>query len=108
MYDPGELDQRITFISDSSVSDGMGGDVYTPVDVATVFAKAIAKSGKEKEDYDRINATANYTFVTHYRDDITEAMRIKWLDVEYNIRSIPSLGGRKLYSHFEAERGVPQ
>lgn len=108
MYDPGELDQRISFITDSAVSDGQGGRTLTPSTVATVWAKVKSKSGSEKTNFDRVNAVATYIFVTHYRSDITENMRISWNGVEYNIRYIPKLGGRKLYSEFEAERGVSQ
>tara|TARA_Y100000310_G_C20701393_1_gene830268 strand:- start:2550 stop:2879 length:330 start_codon:yes stop_codon:yes gene_type:complete len=108
IVDPGEMDQRITFRTDTKASDGMGGNTLTPVDVVTVWAKAISKSGKEQTDYDRVNALGNYDFITHYRSDISESMRIFWNGQEYNIRFIEKLGSRKLYSLFKAERGVPQ
>ena len=108
MYCPGELDQRITFITDTSVSDGQGGQVLTPVNVAEVFAKVKPDNGKEFKESDRVDATANYTFITHYRDDITESMRILWEGNEYNIRYIPKRGSRAIYSEYKAERGVAQ
>ncbi len=109
ILDPGELTERITFRTDTSVSDGQGGrDSVTPVDVVTVWGKVKAKSGGEKEDFERVNANATYEFYTHYRSDIDATMRIEWLGIEYNIREIPNLGGRKLYSLFIAERGVAQ
>lgn len=106
ILDPGEMDQRISFITDTRVSDGMGGFTKTPSTVATVWAKVKSGSGNERFEFDTINATALYRFFTHYRDDITESMRIDWEGVEYNIRAIPAEGGRKLYSEFVAERGV--
>ena len=108
ILDPGEMDQRIIFRTDTSAADGMGGVVLTPVTVATVWAKVKNGSGGEKEDFDRVNAKASYEFWTHYRSDIDATMRIEWLGIEYNIREIPNFGGRKLYSLFKAERGVAQ
>lgn len=108
MYDPGELDQRVTFRTDSTVSDGMGGVTATPSDIATVWAKVKLKGGKEQQDYERVNAVSSVIFVVRYRTDIDASMRIVWQSVEYNIRDIRELGGRKLYLEFEAERGVPQ
>lgn len=108
ILDPGEMDQRIVFRTDTSASDGQGGQVLTPSTVATVWAKVKAKRGGENENFDRVNASAAYEFWTHYRSDITVTMRIVWGGEEYNIRDIPKLGGRQLYSLFVAERGVAQ
>lgn len=108
IVDPGELDQRISFLTDTEQSDGMGGVTLTPSTVATVWAKVKTGSGTEKTGYDRVNAVFTCTFITHYRSDITEKMRISWGGNEYNIRSMPKAGGRALYSEFIAERGVAQ
>jgi len=105
---PGELDQRITIRRETLADDGMGGSTVSLADVATVWAKAIARSGREREYSDRLNAEGSYTFVIRWRNDIRESDRILWNSVQYNVRAISQDGGRKMYLELDAERGVAQ
>lgn len=105
-WQPGELDQRIAIIRESLSDDGMGGSTVTTATVATVWAKVIARSGRERDQADRLAADAGYTFVIRWRGDLLESDRLAWRGQEYNIRAIKQDGGRKLYLELDAERGV--
>lgn len=105
---PGELDQKITIQRESLTSDGMGGSTVSVSTLASVWAKVIARSGREREYADRVNAEGAYTFVIRWRGDVLESDRITWRGEDYNIRAIAQVGGRKLYLEIDAERGVAQ
>lgn len=105
---PGELDQRVTISRETLAADGIGGATVTLATVATVWAKVVAKSGRERMAADRLDAEAGYLFVIRWRSDVREADRITWGGVDYNIRAIRQDGGRKLYLEIDAERGVAQ
>lgn len=105
----GRLDQRITFQSYTTVSDGAGGQEKTWADLASVpsvWAQVLPGGGGERFEEDRDNARQVVVFRVRTRTDITEAMRVVWRGVNYNIRSLPDLGTRDLYMRIEAERGV--
>ena len=108
-YRLGELDQRIDIKREILVDDGLGGQDVRLENIATcISAHSRNLSGKEAERYDKLNATSLNMFVVRYRDDLREDDRIKWGDVQYNIRHIPSNGARQLYTEILAERGVAQ
>lgn len=107
-WQPGELDQRVIIVRETQVGDGQGGHTVTTATVATVWAKVVAKSGREREHSDRLNAESMYLFVIRWRSDVREADRLLWRGQEYNIRAIAQDGGRKLYLEIDAERGVAQ
>lgn len=108
-YRPGELDQRIDIKRMVLVDDGIGGQDERLENIATcISAHSRSLSGGESERYDKLNATSLNMFVVRYRNDLREDDRITWRGVEYNIRHIPSNGGRKIYTEIVAERGVAQ
>lgn len=104
----GELDERITLQREVRTSDGMGGYSTALIDVATVWAKVIARSGRERAYADRLNAEGAYTFVIRVRSDLLESDRILWDGSQYNIRAIARQGSRDMYLEIDAERGVAQ
>lgn len=106
-YRPGELDQRIDIKREVLVSDGLGGQDERLENIATcISAHSRNLSGSESERFDKLNATSLNMFVVRYRNDLREDDRIFWNGESYNIRHIPSNGGRKLYTEIIAERGV--
>lgn len=105
-WQPGELDQRIVIQRETLADDGMGGQTVSLSTLATVWAKVMARSGREREYQDRLNAESAYTFVIRWRSDIRESDRIVWDGVTYNIRAIAQDGGRKLYLELDCERGA--
>lgn len=109
MHRAGELDQQITIKRETKVSDGMGGDISTLVDVASdLWAHVRPRSGKEIGTHDRVEAPALYLFVIRYRNDIRNDDRIVWNGETYNIRAILTAGSRTSFLEINAERGVTQ
>lgn len=106
----GKLDQRVTFQSRNSASDGMGGS--SPqwanfASVPTVWARVEPQGAGEAFQNDRTNATMRARVTIRYRDDVSEGDRLLWLSEPYNIRGIMREGARPLYLVLECERGVP-
>ena len=110
MFRIGELDQKIDFWRECNVQDEDLGGLEASVKTlfAGVWAKARPLSGSEIERFDKLNATELTFFVTRYKPEVKEDDYISWQGVNYNIRHIPSVGPRSLYSEFYAERGVAQ
>lgn len=103
---PGELDERITLQAPTLVADGGGGSTVTWSDLATVWAKVVARQGGERMEDGRISAETATDFTLRNRTDIDERMRIVWRGVTYNVRSILREGPRPLYVRIEADRGA--
>jgi SPP1 family predicted phage head-tail adaptor len=104
-YSAGELDQRVSFLRETKVDDGMGGNTVTWPPIATVWAKVRPMSGTEREHSDRLNAQANYLIVIRYRSDITEKDVAEWKGTIFNIRFSKD-EPRSTFLAMEAERGV--
>ncbi len=108
VYNPGEMDQRVSVLREARTDDGMGG---ASVELTTLFeawAHVRPRSGTEQFIADRVSAEATYLFVIRYRDTVRDDDIIQWQGVNYNIRMIQTRGPRKLYLEIEAERGVGQ
>lgn len=109
MYRVGELDKLITIQREVHTPDGRGGQSVSLTNVVTdLFAHVRPRTGREGEQYDRVNATATYLFVIRYRDDLRESDRIVWDGVQYNIQAILTRGGRSMFLEIDATRGVAQ
>jgi SPP1 family predicted phage head-tail adaptor len=104
-YRASELDQRVTFLRETKVDDGMGGSTITWATIDTVWAKVRPMSGTEREHSDRLNAQANYLIVIRYRSDITESDVAEWKGTRFNIRFSKD-EARSTFLPIEAERGV--
>lgn len=104
-YKAGELDQRVSFLRETKVDDGMGGSTVTWPSIATVWAHVRPMSGAEREHSDRLNAQANYLIVIRYRDDITESDVAEWKGTRFNIRFAKDRA-RSTFLEIEAEKGV--
>lgn len=107
-FTPGEMNERITFQSESRADDGYGGFELSWDDIDTVWAHTRPMSGKEYEHADTMQAEGVNLFVTRYRDDIVPSNRIMWEGIAYDIVEIKRTTGRKLYTEFVAVRGGPQ
>jgi len=107
MYDPGELDQKITIRRPVLVSDGMGGHDVTMQDLAVdVWAKVRPLRGDEVERHDRLKAVSMVRFVIRFGLAIQHGDVIYWQGDPHNIRYIPPASGREMYLPIDAERGV--
>ena len=104
----GSFRKRITFQSKSRVKDAGGGRVNTWANVAsapTVWASVTQESATEGTEADQTQAKATIEINTYYRSDITEAMRVVWKSVNYNIRTIAP-DDREMFMLITAQRGV--
>lgn len=109
MANAGNLDQRITFQTETLTPDGMGGNTAvwgSVVDTPEVWAEVIPLSGRELRQEGGDAAVAEYRFTVRYRTDVSENDRILWEGVTYNIRRVERTSQRKLFTVFIAERGV--
>lgn len=107
-YRPGELDERIIIRRETESDDGGGGVTVAVADYATLWALVRPASGNERLAMDAIQAEATVVFVIRARSDLRESDRIKWRDVEYNIRTMGKRSPRAMYLEITAERGVAQ
>lgn len=106
---PGHLDQTITLQRLVRTPDGVGGTLDSWQDYATnatVWAKVMAKAGRENMNDGRMVASYVVLFEIWNRQDINERDRIVWQGVTYNIRGLRQEGGRRPRLVIEAERGV--
>lgn len=107
---PGEMDQRISIIRETTTPDGVGGQTVATAELFPAWAEVTPGSGSEQDRHDRLSGEAMYTFRIRNRRDFTiqENDRIQWEGRQYNIRFIQRPGPRQLYLMIEAERGVAQ
>lgn len=82
------LDEQITLEKSTFVPDGGGGGTHEWQPYATVWAKAIHKSGDETVRAAHINATRTVRFKTRFRGDIDPEHRLQWRGATYNIYDI--------------------
>lgn len=99
----GQLDQRIELEHIVQAPDGGGGYVESWVSYAHVWANVRPMSGRERFQAQQTQAAADYRFTIRYRDDVTEADRIRWRGKTYNIRFIADAGPREPYLAIDAE-----
>ena len=109
MANIGNLDQRVTFQTNTSVSDGMGGMVNGFVNFTTspsVWANVLPLAGGEKDTLGGVNASGRYLVTIRNRSDINENNLMVWDSESYNIRNVRRAGTRAMYLKLEVERGV--
>jgi SPP1 family predicted phage head-tail adaptor len=102
----GKMDQLIDLERRVRTADGAGGFAETFEPINSVWARVVAKSGREGRDEGRTNATYVVQFTIYTLPDLSEKDRVIWNGERYNIRGILRMGDRPLTTVFEAERGV--
>lgn len=105
----GKMDQVIRLQAPRQTSDGIGGETLQWVDLpqnTTVWAKVIAKAGRETITDGRMAASMITLFIIYNRSDLDETMRIVWGGANFNIRGIRREGHSPKFLTIEAERGV--
>jgi SPP1 family predicted phage head-tail adaptor len=107
-YRAGELDQRVKVMRQSNVSDGIGGNVLSWVEVSEVWCHVRPLSGSERVDFDQVNAEARYLFVVRNGLDVTDSDTLSWDGIGFNIKIRKQPKKRAMYLEIEAERGVAQ
>lgn len=105
----GDLDERITIARETLVSDGQGGNTVTWQAQATMWARVIPVSGKERDQGDQTESPIKYRFKMR-RTTASEAILAKdivsWRSKIFNIMFVEDKGPRSQYISIEAMVGV--
>ena len=107
----GDVRERVLFLLEQSVSDGMGGETAQWVDMESRWAKVKPVRGNEAVDGGRVAARQTYLVTARWdrlTSAITTADRIWWNGRELNIRTITNRDMRRRWLTFECEEGVAQ
>ena len=103
---PCQLRQTITIQRKDSVPDGAGGWTTDWVDRATVRAMVKPLSGRERMEYERIQATVRYRCVIRFRDDLLASDRVVYKGRAYMIRYFFDIEERRRWLELALEDGV--
>jgi SPP1 family predicted phage head-tail adaptor len=78
VIDPGELTERVTLQSRSVAKDAYGQDTITWTDVATVWARVRAVSGREFFAAAQVQQEQTVKVVIRKRADVAATWRLLW------------------------------
>ena len=89
----GRYDQKISFISEGATSDNYGGTTPTEQVVLDTFASIKQMSQSKTIEQSQLGLPATYKVSVQYRSGFkpTEAMRVIWRNVRYNITTTPEV-----------------
>ena len=107
----GELDERITFQTETTAADGMGGVTSTSwaniADTPEVWAKVVTDASDEGERGSLITNEYPVTVIIRNRSDIDPTMRVVWRALNYAIRSITPYSKREEFRLLKLLHGAP-
>lgn len=107
MIAAGEFTELITFQQKNVIRNGIGDEVVTWSDVATVWAKIMPLRGNAFFTANQQQHVIDARFLIREGPGITNAMRILWNDGPYDITSlIPGTGPYKATIEIHAVHGV--
>ena len=84
----GELRERVTIQQKSATQDDFGAEVITWVDLATVWAKIEALTGREFITQGRAEASVTHKVTIRLREDVTPEMRLMWESQVLSIEAV--------------------
>ena len=88
----GELREQIILQSPTGALDTTyGGETGAVTDVATVWAKPIVRTGRERVEAHSLNATNTITFVVRYRSGVSAAMQVSYRGTIYKILTVTEI-----------------
>lgn len=102
----GQLNQPVVIQQRSSVQNALGERVAGWVDVASVWAHVIKKSGYETIRSDMELSITHTSIRIHYRSDITAAMRVVLGAEVYDIRAVLADSNTRRYTDLVCELGA--
>lgn len=88
MIKAGSLNQRITFQQKSLTRNGIGEEVFTWSDVATVWAEVIPIRGREFYESAQMQQAVDMRFRIRARSGLDGSMRLLWKTEPYDIIAI--------------------
>jgi SPP1 family predicted phage head-tail adaptor len=103
----GKKRERITFQQKAVTKNGIGEEVVTWNEVATVWAEARPLRGQEFHAANQMQQTVDVRFFIRYRADLTNDMRLLWKTQPYDITGlIPGTGPYQAELEITAINGV--
>ncbi len=88
----GELREQIILQSPTGELDATyGGETGAVADVATVWAKPIVRTGRERLETHSLNAVGTITFVIRYRPGVSAAMQVSYRGTIYKILTVTEI-----------------
>lgn len=107
----GQFDQRVTFQSETTASDGQGGTTSQGwaniAETPSIWARVQVAAGDEAGREDRQVNAYRLQITIRNRLDVSELMRVVWRGRAYNIRSVDPYDARRETRQIVAEGGVP-
>lgn len=92
----GQLDQRVTLQARSVVTDALGQDTITWVDVATVWAQCQSVRGREFFAAAQVQQEQTVKVRIRYRADITPLHRLVWQGRAHDITGVVPVGRKEM------------
>ena len=102
----GKLRRSITIQRKVSVPDGAGGWETDWETRANVRAMLKPLSGRERMEYERLQATVSYRCVIRFRDDLLASDRVLYNGKAYAIRYFFDIEERRKWLELALEEGV--
>ena len=106
-FSPGRLSERITLQQKSVTRNGIGEEVETWADVATVWAEPIPLRGREFYAANQTQQAVDVRFRIRDRAGVTPDLRLVWRSEPYDVTGvIPGTGQYLGLTEIMAVRGV--
>jgi SPP1 family predicted phage head-tail adaptor len=102
----GDLRHSVTLQQKSSTRSGIGEQVVTWTDVATVRARAVPLRGRELFAASQYHEATDTRFETYYRSDVTQTMRLLWRGQPYDIVGVINVDGMDREMHLMCVSGL--
>lgn len=102
----GNLRERLTIQHYTVVDDGMGNEIPTWSDLATVWCRVEPLKGDERIIADAVRNPYSVVFHIRYRNDVTTDLRIMYQGKLFNLKRITNYDERKRFLSIEAETGA--
>ena len=94
MHHISKMDERVTLQSRSTVTDAMGQEAITWVDVETIWAEVLAGAARGFEYFSaaQMQSEQIFTFRIRYREDVTTSWRLVWRTRNHDITAVLPVG----------------
>lgn len=106
LIESSKLRQRITVQRKEMTRDGFGDPAVSWVDVATLWAEVVDRSGKQVYETEQQIDTAYTRIRIRYRNDIMPQMRVVYRGEFYEIQAVLDINGHSDFIELTCQRGA--